>query len=460
MISIKFFGILITSVILYWIIPKQSFRNLLLIISSFAFIYLMDKWSLLIVVILTLISYGFGVLVYKYPKKAWIHAVGVLLVLASLVIFKYLGFLGGIFNSIASFVYALPRIEIRNLLLPLGISYIVFKHISYLTDIKWSLVKPGRFIDFLLYSSLFTIFVAGPIERYERFKPQAEQPRLPFSWENIDYGFMRIVFGMFKKLVLANWIDYFISPIWSNPQLFTPWGLLFAIVGYSFQIYFDFAGYSDIAIGSSRLFGFKIMENFNNPYLAPNISQFWRRWHISLSDWIRDYLFFPMSKVSGNKNWHMFFVPILAMALCGLWHGADYKYLIWGIWHGIGLFILQFYKTNSKKGRTFSFLSRLIKDYGLLSVGNIITFLFVTYGWVLFHGFSLNKMLQSDLAVAVIMIVPAALIVIPIWKIITELFAYLAIRNRKHRFVTSIYLLIAVAILCMPYTGEFIYAYF
>lgn len=378
MISIKFFGILITSVILYWIIPKQSLRNLLLIISSFAFIYLRDKWSLLIVVILTLISYEFGVLVYKYPKKAWIHAVGVLLVLASLVVFKYLGFLGGIFNSIASFVDALPLFEIHNLLLPLGISYIVFKHISYLTDIKWGLVKPGRFIDFLLYSSLFTIFVAGPIERYERFKPQAEQPRLPFLWENIDYGFMRIVFGMFKKLVLADWIGYFIAPIWSAPHHYTEFIRPLALIGYSLQIYFDFAGYSDIAIGSSRLFGFKIMENFNNPYLAPNISQFWRRWHISLSDWIRDYLFFPLSKFSSKKTWQIFFVPVIAMGLCGLWHGAAWHFVLWGIWHGIGLSILQVWNQYKRKHKP---LAKATKSGWFMYAGIVMNFAFVTLGW-------------------------------------------------------------------------------
>ena len=378
MISIQYFGILILSLLVYWLIPKQSLRNILLIGSSLFFVYLLDKWSVVVVVSLTLLSYAFGYLVNKYPKKGWIHALGVVLILGVLIVFKYLGFLGGIFNSLASFVAALPQFDIRNLLLPLGISYIVFKHISYLTDIKWGLVKPGRFIDFLLYSSLFTIFVAGPIERFERFKPQVELNRLPFSWEHIDYGFMRIVFGMFKKLVLADWIGYFISPVWTSPHQYGQWIRILALLGYSFQIFFDFAGYSDIAIGSSRLFGFKIMENFNNPYLAPNISQFWRRWHISLSDWIRDYLFFPLSKISGSKPWQIFFVPVIAMTLCGLWHGPAWHFALWGAWHGIGLSILQVWNQYKRKHKS---LAKATRASWFIYAAICMNFAFVTLGW-------------------------------------------------------------------------------
>lgn len=327
---------------------------------------------------LSSVSYVFGLLIAKHPKRLWIHSLGVILVLAVLVVFKYLGFLTGIFNSLASFTNALPQFEITKLLLPLGISYIVFKHISYLTDIKWGLIKHGSFVDFLLYSSLFTIFVAGPIERFERFKPQVEQGRLAFAWADIEYGFMRIVFGMFKKLVLADWIGYFIAPIWANPHHYTEIVRPLALIGYSFQIYFDFAGYSDIAIGSSRLFGIKIMENFNNPYLAPNISQFWRRWHISLSDWIRDYLFFPLSKVSSAKVWTVFFVPIIAMALCGLWHGAAWHYALWGIWHGFGLFVLQMWNERKRKSKP---LAKACKQRWFYYASVAMSFSFVTIGW-------------------------------------------------------------------------------
>mgnify|MGYP001413920435 CR=1 FL=1 len=382
MISIPFFTILILTVILYWLIPRQSIRNILLILSSLTFIYLLDRWSVLVVVGLSLLSFGFGHLISKHPKKSWIHTMGVILVLGVLIAFKYLGFLNGIYNSMAGFILALPRFEIKALLLPLGISYIVFKHISYLTDIRWGLVKPGRFLDFLLYSCLFTIFVAGPIERWERLKPQIEVSRIQFSWSYIDHGFGRIVLGMFKKLVIADWLGYLINPVWNEPHQYSAGIGLLALLGYSFQIYYDFSGYSDVAIGSSKLLGVKIMENFNNPYLAQNISQFWRRWHISLSDWIRDYLFFPLSRLSSKSIWTVFFVPIIAMSLCGLWHGPTWHFIVWGAWHGLGLFVLQLWNETKRSHRT---LAKATKANGFYYTGIAMNFSFVSVGWWLFR---------------------------------------------------------------------------
>jgi alginate O-acetyltransferase complex protein AlgI len=292
--------------------------------------------------------------------------------------FKYLGFLSGTINSLLGFVSELPVFKIEKLFLPLGISYIIFKYISYLTDIHWGIVKKGHWLDFACYGSLFTIFVAGPIERFERLKPQLEAEAEPFKLAYLDTAFQRIVFGLFKKLVLADWLGYFIQPVWQNPDQYSTFIRIGALFGYSLQIYFDFAGYSDIAIGSSKLLGLKIMENFNNPYFAPNISQFWRRWHISLSDWIKDYLFFPLSQNKQSMFWLIFCVPVIAMALCGLWHGAAWHYVIWGVWHGVGISLLQswnmFKRANKKK---LSFVNKPWFSY--LSI--VITFVYVTMGW-------------------------------------------------------------------------------
>ncbi len=335
---------------------------------------------------LSLLSFGFGNVINKNPHKSWIHTLGVVVILGVLIAFKYLGFLTSIYNSMAGFISALPRFEIQSLLLPLGISYIIFKHISYLTDIKWGLVKPGRFTDFLLYSSLFTIFVAGPIERFERLKPQLEPHRIPFSWDNIDHGVMRIIFGLFKKLVLADWIGHYINPFWQNPSDYSNWTWLIALVGYAFQIYFDFAGYSDVAIGSSKLFGIQIMENFDNPYLAVNLGQFWRRWHISLSDWIRDYLFFPLSKLGNNRFWLVICVPVIAMSTCGLWHGSAVNFIIWGVWHGIGLSCFQIWNLGKKKHKK---LSRISRQKWFLPISVITTSVYVIIGWIFFVSYDL-----------------------------------------------------------------------
>jgi len=381
MISLEFFGILILSLILYWAIPWQRVRNWILILASFAFIYQNDKWSVVVVLGLTGFSYLIGLLIAKKQHKGLIHLTGLLGMLTLLVFFKYLGFLTGILNSLTAFIGDLPAFDIAGIILPLGISYIVFKHISYITDIKWGLVSPGRFDEFLLYSSLFTIFVAGPIERFERFKPQVEQKRIPFVWSDAEFGIRRIVFGMFRKLVIADWIGHYINPVWQNMDQYTAWIKILALFGYSIQIYMDFAGYSDIAIGSSRLFGIRIMENFRNPYLAPNISQFWRRWHISLSDWIRDYLFFPLSRLGKGKFWLKFSVPVIAMALCGLWHGAAWHFILWGVWHGMGLALYQLWCDHKRRHKE---LNKLVKTGVFNLPAILLTFVYITLGWTVF----------------------------------------------------------------------------
>ena len=232
----------------------------------------------------------------------------------------------------------------------------------------------------MLYSSFFTIFTAGPIERYERFKPQVELKK-KFSAEFIEYGFQRIAFGLFKKLVIADWLSYFVNPVLYNKSEYSLLIYILSVIGFSIIIYMDFSGYSDIAIGASYLFGIRIMENFNYPYFRSNISEFWRNWHISLSDWIRDYLFFPMSKYSANKIWRLLFVPLFVMAICGFWHGAEWHFVLWGLWHGFGLAFYQLWSIFKRKNKRLSVITDTLW-FTVFSI--IITFLFVTAGWILF----------------------------------------------------------------------------
>jgi len=376
--SLIYFPFLIAVAIVYWLLPRRALRNVLLILASLAFIWRFDEKAVYVTLALTLYTYLAGRWIsHALPSKA-AHRIGVIGLVLALVGCKYLGLLAGTLNSLTVFLGALPQFHIEHLFLPLGISYIVFKYISYLTDIQWGLNKGGSLVELLCFGSLFTIFVAGPIERFERLQPQLRAPAERFRLTWLQEAFTRIVFGLFKKLVLADWLGYFTSPVWSNPDGYG-WGLrALALLGYSLQIYFDFAGYSDIAIGSSRLFGLRITENFNNPYLAPNISQFWRRWHISLSDWIRDYLFFPLSQLSGKRFWLMFCVPVIAMSLCGLWHGPAWHFMGWGAWHGLGIAVYQYWNQHKRKHRE---LARALNKpaYGYLAVA--VNFLFVTIGW-------------------------------------------------------------------------------
>ncbi len=451
MISLPYFSVLLVSLICYWLIRRQAWRNVLLILSSFVFLYFTDKWSIAVVVGLSLFTYGLGLLIYKYPRRGYIHLLGVLGILAILVTFKYLGFLTGVINNLSEFVGGLPQFRFTKLLLPLGISYIVFKHLSYITDIKWRIVKPGKLSDFLLYSSLFTIFVAGPIERFERFKPQVENKRLLFVRADFKYGLKRIAFGMFQKLVIADWLAYIVKPIWDDPGAYSVWAGSLALLGYSLQIYFDFAGYSDIAIGSSRLFGIRIMENFDNPYLAPNISQFWRRWHISLSDWIRDYIFFPLSGILSWNLWKIVAVPVIAMAICGLWHGAGWNYVVWGVWHGMGLAAFKIWSNYKREHKN---LAQTLRSPVFNYLSMCCTFVFVTCGWLAFRGGL--KLINHTFGLGWLLIMACA----SIFFIITHgIYVKRVAPRTNNRFAVALAMLAVMLSFSMMDTG-FIYANF
>ena len=343
MITSPFYFVLLAgSVILFWVIPRNNLRIIFLALTSLAIVSYWDHWAGVIVIILSSFSFGIAKAIENGRHKTLIHKCGVVVLVLLLFTFKYLGFLDQTFNSLLRLIHASPSsFSINDILPPLGISYIVFKLISYITDVLWGVVKPGRYIDVLCYSSLFTIFAAGPIERFERLKPQLENKEVAFKAEFIEVGIRRIIYGLFKKLVISDWIAFFIGPILKSTGEIPSTLRMIALVGFSIQIYTDFSGYSDIAIGSSKLFGLTIMENFNWPYLSTNMSKFWRSWHISLSDWIRDYLFFPLCRWSDKTIWIIFFVPLIAMGLCGLWHGASWNFVLWGMWHGLGIASVQ-----------------------------------------------------------------------------------------------------------------------
>ncbi len=366
---------------IYWMLPKQKIRNIFLSFVSFVFIYWFDKKSIVVILGLTIFTFAIASWIEKRNGGKLAHTIGVIGLIIILAIFKYLGFLSGILNSLVSFVHQLPSFQIEKLFLPLGISYIIFKYISYITDIYWGTLKKGSFVDLLCYGSLFTILEAGPIERFERMQPQLESSKIIFDVKHVEVAIERIIFGLLLKQVIANRLAEYTITFWQDPSKYSLVAQVTALFGYSLQIYFDFAGYSSIAIGSSRLLGLKIMENFDNPYLSSNISQFWRRWHISLSDWIRDYIYFPLSQNQSNRFWILICVPIISMSLCGLWHGASWNFVIWGAWHGVGIVIYQNwnkYKRQHKK-------SVLALNTPLISfVAMIITFIYVSLGWMLF----------------------------------------------------------------------------
>jgi hypothetical protein len=250
-----FFPYLTITALIYWLLPSRRIRTGFLTLCSLAAIWYMDPRSVAVVIGMTVFTYLAAGWIERAKNPKLAFKTGIFWLLAIIVIFKYLGLLTATLNSLTAFASFLPAFRIEKLFLPLGISYITFKYISYLSDVRSGVVQRGRWLDFACYGSLYTIFVAGPIERFEILKPQLESEDCSFRDEYLNTALERMLFGMFKKLVLADWLALIIQPVWQSPELFSLSARVLALMGFSMQIYFDFSGYSDVAIGASRLYG-------------------------------------------------------------------------------------------------------------------------------------------------------------------------------------------------------------
>lgn len=376
----------------YWALPKRTLQTAFLIVASLVFIGYHSVFTVGYLICTSIVTYLFGVAQNRTKHKNQVYTLGIALLVGSLIFFKFFPQIKTPFVSLLGKLTTASKISIKDLVVPIGISYTVFKCISYLTDIKWRIIKPGSFLNFLCYNSLFTIFMAGPIERFERLNPQFEgEARI--DNQLVNKGYCRIIQGIFKKYVIVNWL--YLSVINAvNYQASIAAFMVYALA-YMIYLYVDFSSYSDIAIGSSAMLGLTIRENFNNPYAASNITEFWLRWHISLSEWIRDYLFFPLSSISKKRLWLVLFVPLIAMGICGVWHGESWKYLIWGMSHGL---MITLYQVFGKKYDKSAFGSRLPGKILATSV----FLLFILFSWYFFFPPSNN--LHSGLPTIVKMI--------------------------------------------------------
>lgn len=379
--SIKYALFLPVVAILFWICP-QRWRVPLLLAASYAFYMSWRPIYIFLILGLTTLNYFAGLLISKQPqrKKFWmICAVSAnLLVLA---FYKYAYFfddtLGAMLKPAGINVPAIPF----EIVLPLGISFFVFEFIHYIVDVYKGSEPVRSFLGFSLFASFFPTQIAGPIKRYQDFVPQFLS-EAKFSTECLDEGVSLILLGLFKKVMIADNLSFFVQGGFSNPNLFTGIDLWIFTYAFAFQIYFDFSGYTDVARGSAKLFGYKVPINFNLPYIASNIAEFWHRWHISLSTWLRDYLFIPLggSRCSKWMNYRNLF---LTMTLGGLWHGAAMHFLFWGAFQGVALVLhKEFQGVKSKITALDSLLQT--KAGKVLSV--ILTFHTVCIGWVFFRA--------------------------------------------------------------------------
>lgn len=344
--SLDYLLFLPLTVILYWLIPHK-FRTALLIVASY-FFYM--KWKPiygLLLFALTLVNYGFGLAIHKSDtKKKQLLVLALVANLATLAYFKYTYFLRDAANGVVSWfssgVHQVPSIT-WEILLPLGISFFVFEFIHYIVDVYKGHEPVKNFLNFALFASFFPTQLAGPIKRYQDFVQQLVAPRKITS-ADFDEAIELIMIGLFKKVVLADNIALVVNRGYANYQLLNGPDMWLCSWAFAFQVYYDFSGYTDIARGSALLFGYRVPVNFNLPYMASSIADFWRRWHISLSLWLRDYVFIPLG---GNKQgtWKNCLNLFITMTLAGLWHGAADHFVAFGVNIGIMLVIHRAWRT-------------------------------------------------------------------------------------------------------------------
>ncbi|MBQ5395797.1 MAG: MBOAT family protein [Alistipes sp.] len=313
----------------------------------------------------------------KTTKKRWV-ALSVIINLGMLGYFKYTNF----FIEMANGLMGAGFLDFQNIFLPVGISFFVFQSMSYTIDIYRGQIRPlERWIDYLFYLSFFPQLVAGPIVRAKDFIPQIRRP-LYVSREMFGTAIGLIVIGLLKKAIISDYISLnFVDRIFDEPALYSGFECLMGIYGYALQIYCDFSGYSDMAIGIALLLGFRFPKNFDAPYKAATITEFWRRWHISLSSWLRDYLYISLG---GNRKGKVrtYLNLIITMVLGGLWHGAAVRFVLWGALHGVALALhkmwLAIVPWAKANGKDMNPLSRVL--------GTILTFHIVCLGWLLFRA--------------------------------------------------------------------------
>lgn len=327
--SIEYIFFLVFVLLLFYLLNSKWQRIVLLAASYFFYSYWNVKYLFLIIGI-TLISYEAAKLMDKNPpnrRKLLIGGITILVLI--LFTFKYLNFFMDVLFNIARTDRTKIGIDCFNIILPVGISFYIFQAISYIVDVyKGTVLAEKSLLSYALYITFFPQLVAGPIERAENIIPQF-RGKHNFDYEKITNGIIFIVWGLFKKMVIADELAVYVDAVYGNVTRYAGFTLVIATVMFALQIYCDFSGYSDIAIGSAKMFGVDLMKNFKAPYLADSVHEFWKRWHISLSQWLRDYIYIPLG--GGRKGKMRTNINLLIVFLIsGLWHGADLTYVIWG----------------------------------------------------------------------------------------------------------------------------------
>lgn len=378
---------------IYWLLKGQlKIQNTFLLISSYFFYGYWDWRFLGLILLSTLIDFGIGINLSKtvenQTKRKVLLMISLVANLGMLMLFKYYNFFLDSFEDAFSFFGHPIAVDRLNIVLPVGISFYTFQTLSYTIDVYRNKIKANNdFIAFASFVSFFPQLVAGPIERAEHLLPQFSYTK-KFDYTLAVEGLRQILFGFFKKMVIADNCASFVNESFGHVESFSSFSLWLGAIMFAFQIYGDFSGYSDIAIGTAKLFGFKLNENFNYPYFSRDIAEFWRRWHISLSTWFRDYLYIPLggsktTKIKVIRNTFVIFI------VSGFWHGANWTFIIWGLLNALYFMPMLLMKRNRKNIDIVANNSTFPSLYEVFGMG--LTFFMSTIAWVFFRAESVSK---------------------------------------------------------------------
>lgn len=392
--SLEFAIFLPIAFLLYWFVfnRKVRWQNFFVVVASYIFYGWWDWRFLFLIAFTSFCSWGSGLLIHKYretPTAKLCHVLNIVLNLAILGVFKYYNFFVSSFSKLFSLGHADGLL--LHIILPVGISFYTFQALSYSIDVYRQKLEPTRdIIQFFAFVSFFPQLVAGPIERATNLLPQFEKPR-KFDYSQAVDGMRQILWGLFKKIAVADTCAVYVDQVFGNFQAQNGTTLIIAAILFAIQIYGDFSGYSDIAIGTAKLFGIRLMRNFRNPYFSRDIAEFWRRWHISLTTWFRDYVYIPLggSRVSKGKIIRNTFIIFL---LSGFWHGANWTFIAWGAYHAI-LFLPLILMGKNRK-----YLNEVAEGKALPSLKEtgqmLLTFMLATAGWIIFRSDSIAQAWQ------------------------------------------------------------------
>lgn len=391
--SIDFLFFLPVVFFLYWFVTPKNLnnQNKLLLVSSYFFYACWDYRFLFLLLFSTFLDYFTGIkmenALNKRIRKIWL-IISVGINLGFLGVFKYYDFFALSFaESVRHIGFELHPVTL-NIILPVGISFYTFHGLSYVLDIYHGKIKAERnFVEYGVFVSFFPLLVAGPIERATHLLPQIKTKRT-FRYEQAVQGARQILWGLFKKVVIADNCAMFVDAVFPDYAHASTTQIILAVILFSFQIYGDFSGYSDMATGVAKLFGIELLRNFNYPYFSRSIAEFWRRWHISLSSWFRDYLYIPLggSRVSKIKQVRNTFIIFL---VSGFWHGANWTFIFWGLLHAVYIMPSILFSTNRQnleviaKHRTWPSIKELIQV--------LFTFCLSSFAWIFFRAKSMNE---------------------------------------------------------------------